>query len=197
MSWAGTVHHGLPLDVFPFSPHPGRYLAFIGRITPEKRLHLAIAVAREAGVPLKIAAKIDAADRAYYEHHIRPLMSDPLVEYIGEIDDAGKATFLGEALALLFPIDWPEPFGLAMIEALACGTPVIARPCGSVPEVMVEGVTGFVAEKLEDLVEGVKRIDTIDRFACRRHVEARFTVQRMAEDYEGIYRRLIVTRAAA
>ena len=197
MSWTGTVHHGLPLDAFPFSPHPGRYLAFIGRISPEKRLDLAIAVAREAGIPLKIAAKVDPADRAYYEEHIRPLMSDPLVDYIGEIDDAEKPAFLGEALALIFPIDWPEPFGLAMIEALACGTPVVARPCGSVPEVMVDGVTGFVADTLEDLVEAVKRIDTIDRVTCRRHVEARFTVQRMADDYVGIYRRVMEARAAA
>jgi glycosyltransferase involved in cell wall biosynthesis len=197
MSWAGTVHHGLPLDAFPFSPDPGRYLAFIGRISPEKRLDLAIAVARETGIPLKIAAKVDAADRAYYDEHIRPLMGDPLVEYIGEIDDAGKATFLGDALALIFPIDWPEPFGLAMIEALACGTPVVARPCGSVPEVLVDGVTGFVAEKLDDLVEAVKRIDTIDRVACRRHVEAHFTVQRMADDYEAIYHCLIEATAAA
>ena len=197
MSWIATVHHGLPLDLFPFSPHPGRYLAFVGRVSPEKRLDLAIAVAREVGIPLKIAAKVDADDRAYYERHIQPLMDDPLVEYIGEIDDAAKSAFLGGALALMFPIDWPEPFGLAMIEALACGTPVIARPCGSVPEVMVDGVTGFVAEKLDDLVEAVKRVDTIDRAACRAHVEARFTVERMADDYEAVYTRLIDRQAAA
>jgi len=197
VSWIATVHHGLPLHLFRFSPDPGRYLAFVGRISPEKRLDLAIAVAREVGVPLKIAAKVDPEDRAYYEQHIRPLMDDPMVEYIGEIDDATKSEFLGGALALMFPIDWPEPFGLAMIEALACGTPVIARPCGSVPEVMVDGVTGFVAEKVEDLVEAVKRVDTIDRAACREHVEARFTVERMADDYEAVYTRLIALEAAA
>jgi glycosyltransferase involved in cell wall biosynthesis len=195
--WAATVYHGLPLGRFAFTPEPGRYLAFIGRISPEKRLDLAIAIAREVGIPLKIAAKIDGDDRAYYDACIRPLMDDPLVEYVGEIDDAHKPAFLGGARALLFPIDWPEPFGLAMIEALACGTPVIARPCGSVPEVMVDGVTGFVGERLADLVDAVKRVDTIDRAACRRHVERRFTVERMADDYEAVYRQLIEGRRAA
>jgi glycosyltransferase involved in cell wall biosynthesis len=195
--WAATVHHGVPVDRFPFSPDPGRYFAFIGRISPEKRLDLAIAVARRVGIPLKIAAKIDPTDRSYYEHEIRPLIADPLIEYVGEIDDAGKPAFLGGALALLFTIDWPEPFGLAMLEALACGTPVITRPCGSVPEVIVDGVTGFVGDTLDDLVEAAKRIDTIDRVACRRHVEARFTVERMAHDYEAVYRRITQREAAA
>lgn len=195
--WAATVHHGIPLDRFRFSPEPGRYFAFIGRISPEKRVDLAIAVAQRLRIPLKIAAKIDAADRTYYEDEIRPLMADPLVEYVGEIDDAGKSEFLGGARALLFPIDWPEPFGLAMLEALACGTPVITRPYGSVPELMVDGVTGFVADTLDDLVEAAKRIDTIARTACRRHIETRFTVERMADDYEAIYREVMRREAAA
>jgi glycosyltransferase involved in cell wall biosynthesis len=195
--WAATVHHGLPLERFPFTPAPGAYFAFIGRISPEKRLDLAIAVARRVGIPLKIAAKIDATDRAYYEQEIRPLMAHPLVEYVGEIDDVSKPGFLGGALALLFPIDWPEPFGLAMIEALACGTPVITRACGSVPEVMVDGVTGFIGDTVDDLVEAAKRIDTVDRAACRRHVEARFSVERMADDYESVYRDIAAEEVAA
>ena len=191
LAWAGTVHHGLPLDEFPYNPSGGRYLAFLGRVSPEKRVDLAIAVAKRADVPLKIAAKVDPADQDYFEREIRPLLNTSLVEFIGEIGDREKPGFLGEALALLFPIDWPEPFGLAMIEALACGTPVIARACGSVPEVLASGRTGFVVDTLDQLVDAVKRIDTIDRAACRRHIEARFTVQRMADDYEAIYRRLV------
>jgi glycosyltransferase involved in cell wall biosynthesis len=133
---------------------------------------------------------VDAADRAYFEREVVPLLDHPLVEFVGEIGDAAKAAFLGGALALLFPIDWPEPFGLVMIEAMACGTPVIARGCGSVPEILEPGRTGFVADTLDELVDAVKRIDTIDRAACRHHVERRFTVERMADDYEAIYRAL-------
>jgi len=196
-SWVATVHHGLPLERFPFSPRGGEYLAFLGRISPEKRVDLAIAAARRAGLPLKIAAKVDPADQAYFEREIRPLLDDPLVEFVGEIGDDRKPGFLGGALALLFPIDWPEPFGLVMIEAMACGTPVIARACGSVPEVVASGVTGFVVDTLDELVDAVKRVGNVDRAACRRHVEARFTVERMADAYEAIYRRLgRATRAA-
>ena len=191
LAWAGTVHHGLPLEKFPYTAASGQYLAFLGRISPEKRVDLAIAVAKRAEIPLKIAAKVDPADRTYFEREIRPLLDDPFVEFIGEIGDEAKPGFLGGALALLFPIDWPEPFGLVMIEALACGTPVIARGCGAVPEVMVPGRTGFVVDTLDELVDSVKRVDIIDRAACRRHVEERFTVQRMADDYEAIYRRLL------
>ncbi|HXH82623.1 MAG TPA: glycosyltransferase family 4 protein [Candidatus Tectomicrobia bacterium] len=190
LAWAGTVHHGLPLERYPYSPHGGRYLAFLGRISPEKRVDLAIAAARRVGLPLRIAAKVDAADRAYFERDIRPLLDDPLVEFIGEIGDEAKPRFLGGALALLFPVDWPEPFGLVMIEAMACGTPVIARECGAVPEVMAPGRTGFVVDTLDEMVDAIKRIDIIDRAACRRHVEERFTVARMVDDYEAIYRRL-------
>jgi glycosyltransferase involved in cell wall biosynthesis len=196
LAWLGTVHHGLPLDRFPYSPRGGRYLAFLGRISREKRTDLAIEVAKRAGLPLKIAAKVDAADRVYFEQEIRPLFDHPLIEFVGEIGDDAKAAFLGDALALLFPIDWPEPFGLVMIEALACGTPVIARPTGSVPEILVPGRTGFAADTVDELVGAVKRVDTIDRGACRGHVEEHFTVARMADRYEALYRRLI-TRSQA
>ena len=191
LTWAGTVHHGLPLDRYPYAPNGGRYLAFLGRVAREKRVDLAIAAAERAGVPLKIAAKVDPADRAYFEHEIRPLLRSPLVEFLGEIGDADKPRFLGDALALLFPIDWPEPFGLVMIESLAYGTPVIARACGSVPEVMASGRTGLVVDTLDELVDAVKRVNIIDRAACRHHVEERFTVKRMADDYEAIYRRVL------
>lgn len=194
--WAGTVHHGIPVERYPLSTAPSGYLAFIGRLSPEKRPDLAIEIARRTGLPLRIAAKADPTERAYFETEIRPHLDDPLVEYLGEIGDADKPALLGGALALLFPIDWPEPFGLAMIEAMACGTPVIARPCGAVPEIVVPGRTGFVGESIVDLVDGVKRIDTIDRTECRRHVEARFSVERMTDGYEAIYRRLVRARAA-
>jgi glycosyltransferase involved in cell wall biosynthesis len=197
LTWAGTVYHGLPLDRFPYVAERGRYLAFLGRISPEKRVDLAIAVATRTGVPLKIAAKVDPVDRDYFEREIRPLLDTPLIEFIGEIDDAEKPRFLGEALALVFPVDWPEPFGLAMIEAMACGTPVIARGCGSVPEIIVSGRTGFIADTLEDLVGAVDRIGAIDRMACRRHAEQRFTATRMADDYERIYRRLLAEGSLA
>jgi len=197
LRWAGTVYHGLSLDRYPFSPRPGPYLAFLGRLSREKRPDLAIAVAQRTGLPLKIAAKVDDADRRYFERTIAPLLDDPLIEFVGEIDDRAKAAFLGNALALLFPIDWPEPFGLAMIEAMACGTPVIARPCGSVPEIVAPGVTGFIVDTLDEMVEAVKRVDAIDRAACRRHVETRFSVERMVDDYEAIYRRLTAVPRAA
>jgi glycosyltransferase involved in cell wall biosynthesis len=197
LAWAGTVYHGLPLAGFPFLPEGGRYLAFLGRISPEKRPDLAIEVAKRVGLPLKIAAKVDAADNRYFTREIAPLLDHPLIEFVGEIGDAEKAAFLGGALALLFPVDWPEPFGLVMIEAMACGTPVIARACGSVPEVVEPGRTGYLADTVEDLVEAVKRVDTIDRAACRRHVEQRFSVERMADGYEVIYRALLRRERAA
>jgi glycosyltransferase involved in cell wall biosynthesis len=197
LTWAGTVHHGLPADAFPFVAQAGEYLAFLGRIAPEKKPEVAIEVAKRVGLPLRIAAKVDASDREYFEQVVRPLLDDPLIEYIGEVEDAGKAAFLGGARALLFPIDWPEPFGLVVIEAMACGTPVIARPCGSVPEIIEEGRTGFIGDTVDDLVEAVKRIDTIDRAECRRHVEHRFSVPRMVDDYEALYRRAVHARQAA
>jgi glycosyltransferase involved in cell wall biosynthesis len=195
--WAATVRHGLPLARYPYARRGGNYLAFLGRIAPEKRPDLAIAAAKRAGVPLKIAAKVDPADRAYFEAEIRGLLHHPLIDFVGEIADTDKPAFLGGALALLFPIDWPEPFGLVMIEAMACGTPVIARPCGSVREVVVSGRTGLFADTLDGLVAAIKRVERIDRMACRRHVEARFTVERMADDYEAVYVETVALTEAA
>jgi glycosyltransferase involved in cell wall biosynthesis len=191
LNWVATVHHGLPRDQLRFSPGPGKYLAFLGRISPEKRPDIAIDVARRAGIPFKIAAKVDVVDRAYFEAVIKPRLSPPDVEYIGEISEAEKNEFLGNAIALLFTIDWPEPFGLAMIEAMACGTPVIARPCGSVPEIVTPNVSGLIAKSADELVAAVKRIDSLSREGCRREFERRFTVETMADRYERVYRQLI------
>ena len=163
MNWVKTVYHGLPRDLLRFSPNPGKYLAFLGRISPEKRPDLAIKVARQLGIPFKIAAKVDVVDRQYFETVIKPLLSPPDVEYIGEIGEAEKSEFLGNALAFMFTVDWPEPFGLAMIEALACGTPVIARPCGSIPEVIRSGVTGFIASSVDEMAAAVRNIGKISR----------------------------------
>jgi glycosyltransferase involved in cell wall biosynthesis len=197
LAWAGTVYHGLPLESYPYAAQDRGYLAFLGRLAPEKQPDVAIEVARRAGVPLKIAAKVDDVDREYFEQVVKPLLDDPLVEFIGEIGEADKAAFLGGARALLFPIDWPEPFGLVMIEAMACGTPVIARPYGSVPEVVVPGRTGFVGDTLVELAEAVKRLDEIERADCRAHVEQHFTVSSMSDGYEAVYRRLGALRRAA
>ena len=191
MNWVDTIYHGLPRDLLRFSPGPGKYLAFLGRISPEKRPDLAIEVARRVGIPLKIAAKVDAVDRDYFETVIKPLLSPPDVEYIGEISEAEKSEFLGNTLAFMFTIDWPEPFGLAMIEALACGTPVIARPCGSIPEVIRNGVTGFIVKSVDEMVEAVRNIGKLSREECRREFENRFTVEIMVDRYEQIYRQLI------
>jgi len=191
MNWVATVSHGLPRDLLQFNPNQGKYLAFIGRISPEKRPDLAIEVAKRAGIPLKIAAKVDAVDREYYQQKIKPLIEGPFVEYIGEINDPQKSEFLGNALGLLFTIDWPEPFGLAMIEALACGTPVVARPCGSVPEVLQPGVTGFMASEVDDLVAAVKKLESLSRERCRQEFEQRFSVEHMVEGYEAVYHKLI------
>lgn len=191
MNWVSTVHHGLPRDLLPYNPSAGKYLAFLGRIAPEKRPDLAIDVARKAGIPLKIAAKVDVVDREYFRDVIEPKIKGGGVEYIGEINDREKGEFLGDALALLFTIDWPEPFGLVMIEALACGTPVIARPCGSVPEVLRDGVTGFFASEVDELVAAVKRAETLSREQCRQEFERRFTVEVMADNYEHIYREMM------
>jgi glycosyltransferase involved in cell wall biosynthesis len=190
VNWAGTVYHGLPLDQYAYAPRAGEYLAFLGRISPEKRPDLAIALAKQAGVPLRIAAKVDPVDREYFAREIEPLLDHRLVEFVGEIGEEDKPAFLGGARALVFPIDWPEPFGLVMIEALACGTPVIARRRGSVPEVIRHGRTGFIVESMADMVRAVRRLDRIDRAECRREAEARFSVERMADGYEVLYRRL-------
>jgi glycosyltransferase involved in cell wall biosynthesis len=190
LAWAGTVHHGLPLDSYPPGAGRGGYLAFLGRISPEKRPDLAIEAAKRAGLPLKIAAKVDPVDRVYFKEEIEPMLAHPLIEYLGEIGERDKAAFLGDAVGLLFPIDWPEPFGLVMIEALACGTPVIARPFGSVPEIIVPGRSGFIADSVEEIAEAARHLDRIDRDACRREVEARFSVERMVDGYEAIYQTL-------
>ena len=190
VNWAGTVYHGLPLEHYPYSPRGGPYLAFLGRISPEKRPDLAIEVAKRLGIPLKMAAKVDPVDRVYFEREIEPLLDHPLIDYIGEIDEQDKPAFLGGARALLFPIDWPEPFGLVVIEALACGTPVIARRRGSVPELVLHEQTGFIGDTLEEMEQAVKALDRIERAECRRDVEARFSVARMVDGYEAIYRSL-------
>ena len=190
VNWAGTVYHGVPLDQYAYSPRGGDYLAFLGRISPEKRPDLAIALAKHTGLPLRIAAKVDPVDREYFAREIEPLLDHRLIDYVGEIGEADKPAFLGGARALVFPIDWPEPFGLVMIEALACGTPVIARRRGSVPEVIRHGRTGFIVESMADMARAVRRLDRIDRAECRREAEARFGVERMADGYEVLYRRL-------
>jgi glycosyltransferase involved in cell wall biosynthesis len=195
--WVGTVHHGLLEDLFGFHEVPGDYLAFLGRISPEKRVDRAIEIARRAGMPLKLAAKVDKVDQDYFDAVIKPLLDPPLIEYIGEIGGKEKEEFLGGAYALLFPIDWPEPFGLVMIEAMACGTPVIAWPHGSVPEIMEEGVSGFVVDEIEKAARAVERLASFDRRQCREVFERRFTAGRMAEDYVKIYKRLLVKSAVA
>ncbi|WP_394830647.1 glycosyltransferase family 4 protein [Pendulispora rubella] len=187
--WVATIHHGLPRDLYLFQPDGGSYLAFIGRISPEKRPDRAIAIARRAKMPLKIAAKVDAVDREYFEAQIRPLITGADVEFIGEIDDVAKRDFIGNARAVLFPIDWPEPFGLVMIEAMACGTPVIAWRCGSVPEIMVDGETGYVVQSEDEAVEAVARVHELDRRRCRDVFEQRYTVERMARNYVDVYAR--------
>jgi glycosyltransferase involved in cell wall biosynthesis len=192
-NWLGTVHHGLPLDLHTFRDRPGQYLAFLGRISPEKRVDRAIQIARDAGVPLKIAAKVDVVDRTYFEETIQPLLKGarPLVEFVGEIGGQEKDEFLGNASALLFPIDWPEPFGLVMIEALACGTPVIAYRKGSVPELLEDGVSGFVVETIAQAVQAVGRVASLSRSKCRQVFEALFGAARMARDYVRLYHRLL------
>lgn len=193
-NWQGTVYHGLPLDLYTFRPAPGRYLAFLGRISPEKRVDRAIEIALRTGLELKIAAKVDRIDQEYFESVIKPLLKGPGIEYVGEIGEGEKDEFLGNALALLFPIDWPEPFGLAMIEALACGTPVIAYRRGSVPEVLDHGVTGFIVHGLEDAVRAVEEVHKIDRARCRAVFEERFSARRMAQDYLAIYQNLLLAQ---
>jgi len=193
--WAATVYHGLPADLLSFHPAPGRYLAFVGRISPEKRVDRAIAIALACRQPLRIAAKVDPADEAYFERDIRSLLDHPLIEYVGEIGEQDKDEFLGNASALLFPIDWPEPFGLVMIEALACGVPVVALRRGSVPEVIEHGATGFVVDTVDEAIDATRRVAQLGRRQCRAAFERRFTARRMAEEYVGLYRRLI-TRAS-
>ncbi len=188
--WVRTVYHGLPTDLLRPEPVTPSYLAFLGRISPEKRVDRAIRVAERCGLPIKIAAKVDKVDRDYFDEQIKPLMSLPFVDYIGEIADGQKSEFLSGAIALLAPIDWPEPFGLVMIEAMACGTPVIAFNRGSVPEVIDEGVTGFVVEDETSAIAAVSQIPDLSREVVRQRFEERFTARRMATDYLAVYREL-------
>jgi glycosyltransferase involved in cell wall biosynthesis len=189
-NWVGTVHHGLPEDLYPPIYNKGKYLAFIGRISPEKRVDRAIEVAKQVGLPLKIAAKIDPADEDYFESEIQGLMDHPLVEYIGEIGEHEKAQFLSNAMALMFLIDWQEPFGLVLTEAMACGTPVVAYGMGSVPEVIDDGTTGYIVDSVDAAANAVKRLDALDRRTIRKVFEQRFSVRRMCQDYVRIYQRI-------
>jgi glycosyltransferase involved in cell wall biosynthesis len=186
-NWYGTVHHGLPRDLHRLGAGNGGYLAFLGRISPEKGVDRAIAIAHSVGLPLQIAAKVDRADAPYYKAQIEPLLSDPLIEFVGELGETDKSAFLGDAVALLFPIDWPEPFGLVLIEAIANGTPVIAFGRGSVPEVIEDGLTGFIVESIDAAVAAVPRARQLDRRQIRRRFEERFTAERMARDYLRLY----------
>jgi glycosyltransferase involved in cell wall biosynthesis len=190
-NWQATVYHGLPRDLYRFRPEAGRYLAFLGRISPEKRVDRAIEIAKQVGMPLKIAAKVDRVDKDYFDSVIAPLLRDSLVEFVGEIGDIEKDEFLGNAYALIFPIDWPEPFGLVMIEAIACGTPVVAYRGGAVPELVEPGHTGFIVESLDDAVQAVRRVAGLSRKRCREVFEQRFTATRMAHDYVQQFERLI------
>jgi glycosyltransferase involved in cell wall biosynthesis len=186
-SWLSTVPHGIPKDMLKFSAQASDYFAFLGRISPEKRADRAVEIASALGVPLRVAAKVDDVDREYHETSIAPLFKPPLVEFIGEIGDDEKSAFLGNARALLFPIDWPEPFGLVMIEAMACGTPVIAFRHGSVPEIVEDGVTGFIVDDMAQAVEAASRVSELSRWRIREEFERRFTSRRMAQDYLALY----------
>lgn len=197
VNWLGTVHHGMPANALHFNESHNRYLAFLGRVSPEKGVDRAMEIASRAGMPLKIAAKIDKNDREYFESRIRPALRSPMIEFVGEIANSDKQEFLGNAAALLFPINWPEPFGIVMIEALACGTPVIAFPFGSVPEIISDGVCGCIVHNVDEAVDAVLRIDMIDRYACRRHFERNFTDDRMAHDYLSLYNQLVHPESAS
>jgi len=189
--WVRTVHHGLPERLLMPKPIKPSYFAFLGRIAPEKGIDRAISIARHCGVPLKIAAKVDNVDRKYFDEQIQPMIKPGNVEYIGEINDKEKSEFLSGAIVLLVPIDWPEPFGLVMIEAMACGTPVIAFNRGSVPEVIDDGLTGFIAEDINGAIGAVDRLGQLSRERIRKRFEERFTARRMAQDYLSVYRSLM------
>ena len=196
-NWRATVYHGLPMGLYSLHEQPGDYFAFVGRICPEKRPDRAIDIAKACGTPLFIAAKVDPADESYFESTIRPLLDHPLIRFVGEIGDRDKDDFLGNARALLMPIDWPEPFGLAMIEAMACGTPVIAYPHGSVPEIVDHGVTGFIVRDQREAVAAARNVDRIDRRRCRQVFEQRFSARVMAARYLDVYHELATRRMVA
>ncbi|WP_019143408.1 glycosyltransferase family 4 protein [Noviherbaspirillum massiliense] len=195
-NWYATVHHGLPPDLYSFQPEPGEYFLFIGRLSREKGLERAIDIARQCGVPLYIGARVDAYEMEYFHQCIQPLLRDPLVTYVGEVCEREKRELLENARALLFPIDWPEPFGLVMIEAFSCGTPVVAYANGSVPEIVEDGVTGFVVTNQEEAVRAARHIGSIDRRRCREAFERRFTAAHMAQNYLHTYRRIIAQHAS-
>jgi glycosyltransferase involved in cell wall biosynthesis len=190
-NWVGTVYNGIDFEAVEFHPVAGDYLAFLGRISPEKRVDRAIEVARELDIPLKIAAKIDPVDQEYFEHAVRPYLNSHNVEFVGEVNESEKNEFLGRALAYLFPIDWPEPFGLTMIESMACGTPVVALGSGSVPEVVDHGTTGFVCSSLREFLACVSEVEGLDRSACRRQAQLRFSGEVMTDGYEKAYESLL------
>lgn len=191
-NWLATVYHGLPPELYEFNEKGGDYLAYVGRVSPEKKLDSAIEIAKRSGIPLKIAAKVDKADEKYFNEYIKPMLGHPLIEFLGEIDDGVKNELVGGALAFLHPVDWPEPFGLSMIEAMACGTPVIARRRGSIPEVVDHGVTGFIFESDDEAVRYVTgSCPAFSRKLCRKHFEKRFLASGMANNYMKVYRELL------
>ncbi len=192
VNWAGTVYNGICVEHFRFNEQAGDYLVFLGRIAPEKRPDRAVAIARAVGMPLKVAAKVDKVDREYYESQIKPLFNDSLVEFIGEVNEQEKAELLRGAYALLFPIDWREPFGLVMTEAMACGTPVIAMRGGSVEEVIADGETGFICDSVAEMIAAVPRVAELERRRCRERVERYFSADVMAARYEEVYEHLLV-----
>lgn len=197
-NWKATVHHGMPSEQYVYSPKSEGYLAFLGRISPEKRPDRAIEIATSLGKRLKMAAKVDAADRVYFETKIKPMIDgNPLIEFIGEIGDHQKSGFLGGAEALLFPIDWPEPFGLVMIEAMACGTPVVAFKCGSTTEVIEDGATGFLVDTMEQAIAAADRVGLLDREAIRARFELRFSATAMARRYLDVYGDMLAKRPYA
>ena len=187
INWQATVYHGMPEDTFLPCTDPGNYLAFLGRISPEKGVDQAIEIAKRAGIPLKIAAKVDRTDKSYFESQVKPMLDHKLIQLVGEISDLEKNEFLGNASALLFPINWSEPFGIVLIEAMACGLPVIAYPLGSVPEIVQDGVSGFLVNNVEEAAAALKNLSAIDRRKCRRAFEERFSVKRMAQEYLTLY----------
>jgi glycosyltransferase involved in cell wall biosynthesis len=191
-NFLATIHHGVPRDLYqPVTTRSGEYFAFLGRISPEKRCDRAIEISRAAGIPLKIGAKVDKVDRAYFDEVVAPLLGQPGVEYIGEIEQEEKNELLANAAALLFPIDWPEPFGLAMIEAMACGTPVLAFRCGSVSEIVEDGTTGYAVTTTDEAMARIDALLALDRSVVRKRFEERFSADRMASDYVKVYESLL------
>jgi len=187
VNWLATIHHSVDVAEFPYSPTPGKYLAFVGRISPEKRPDTAIEVAKLAGIPLKIAAKVDPKDQQYFEREVQPLLDHPLIEFLGVVDEQAKRQLMRDALALLSPIDWPEPFGMVFIESLACGTPVLTCPRGSAPELLRDGVTGYMRTSVEELAEAAQQVAGVSRAGCRAYAERHFNLDRMAQEYTEAY----------